>query len=462
MGSINCETMIDCLDFDSHVASALIGAMHCNMATQTIATCVQSESQVIVSGPAHFEGGATGSGPQVKLAGSAGTIWSNTNFESGNAITAISIVGGHKNQFVNVTFGNSLGTCFTDDSNSSNNWFGPFQNPAGCTYSTQVSDVVENGSTGSITYPQLTLQQPANTAVTPLTITQGAASTNFPTAALQITQGANTGATNIPGLNMSGGVWNNASLAGPLIQASVTNTSSAATSLFLNFLAGAAGNTSIFKISSTGTTTATGGFVSAPTNASGFTALKQGTTQATLTTSITDQAPTSVTSYINTRPGVAAQGLVTGTLSGSVITQGFSGDAGHSATVGISTATSVGSTSLCSTALCPAGTYLVTAYIDVTTACTTTGTYFVNLIYTDDTTVSKTTVMPLFGTGVTTTTGPIAATSLAMAATTNYATGSFILRSTGAASINYSTTAGACGSGGPGLGKLYLAVVPVQ
>jgi hypothetical protein len=46
--------------------------------------------------------------------------------------------------------------------------------------------------------------------------------------------------------------------------------------------------------------------------------------------------------------------------------------------------------------------------------------------------------------------------------TTDFGTASFILRSTGTTSINYSTTAGACGTGGPGVGKLYLTVEPIQ
>ena len=100
--------------------------------------------------------------------------------------------------------------------------------------------------------------------------------------------------------------------------------------------------------------------------------------------------------------------------------------------------------------------------IDVTTACTTTGAYYVSLIYTDDA-ASKTIVMPLQGTGTTTTFGPSAMTSsLALASTANFAQGHLLLRSTGAASINYSTTATACGSGGPAAGKLYLSVMPVN
>jgi hypothetical protein len=194
----------------------------------------------------------------------------------------------------------------------------------------------------------------------------------------------------------------------------------------------------------------------------GFIDFPQGTTSSAIdpcnvATSICEQAPTAVTSYLVVKPGVAASGVLTNSVAAAVDTQGFSGDAGHSTTVSWSTATSLGSTSLCSTALCPAGTYRISAYIDVTTACTTTGSYLINIIYTDDTTVSKTTLIPLEGTGSTFATGVLVPVS-----TTDYGQATFILRSTGAASINYSTTAAACGSGGPGVGKLYLTVEPIQ
>ena len=144
------------------------------------------------------------------------------------------------------------------------------------------------------------------------------------------------------------------------------------------------------------------------------------------------------------------------TLNGGVA--GSSGDSNHSTTVTISSATSVGSTSLCSNTNCPAGTYQVNAYLDVTTACGSTGTYYVSLIYTDDV-GSKTIVMPLEGTGTTTSFGPSAMTSsTSLASTNNFAQGVFQLRSSGSTSINYSTTASACGSGGPAAGKLYLSV----
>jgi hypothetical protein len=222
------------------------------------------------------------------------------------------------------------------------------------------------------------------------------------------------------------------------------------------------GGASVAKIDYLGNFT--GNSFTASGSTAGYLQIGQGSTNSTGTTNITIQAPASVTSYLETLPGTAAQGIKVGTISGTTITEGFSGDSNHSATVSWSTATSVGSTSLCSTTNCPVGTYRVSGYIDVTTACTTTGSYVVNLIYTDDTTASKTVVVPFQGLGFTTTFGPTAVTStLVPVSTTDY--GSivpFTIRSTGAASINYSTTAAACGTGGPGVGKLYLIVEPIQ
>lgn len=220
------------------------------------------------------------------------------------------------------------------------------------------------------------------------------------------------------------------------------------------------------------TSTDTGGYVAPVFQSNGTTAgfidFPQGSSSAAVApcntaTSICEQAPTAVTSYLVTKPGVAANGLLTNNVASSVDTQGFSGDSNHSTTVTISSATSISSTSLCSTANCPVGTYQINGYLDVTTACTTTGGYFVSIIYTDDA-GSKTVVMPLIGTGVTasllTSTG--ISSSLALSSTSNFAQGDLFIRSTGAVSINYSTTASACATGGPAAGKLYLSVVPVQ
>ncbi len=126
------------------------------------------------------------------------------------------------------------------------------------------------------------------------------------------------------------------------------------------------------------------------------------------------------------------------------------------AAITIGSGTSIGSTLLCATADCPAGTYRVDAYIDITTACGTTGTYIVNLIYTDDTAVSKTVPINIQGTGSVPATGILTTT-----ATTNFGQASQTLHSTGGVAINYSTTATACGTAGPMVGKLYLGVARV-
>ena len=130
-----------------------------------------------------------------------------------------------------------------------------------------------------------------------------------------------------------------------------------------------------------------------------------------------------MTAGIETLDGTRGQGVQAAVGSSAALQDVNSGDANHSTTVTTSSATSVKSTSLCSTTNCPAGTYQVTAYLDVTTACSTTCTYSVSIIYTDDA-ASKTIVMPLQGTVETTTYGPTAITSsLALAATTNFAQG---------------------------------------
>jgi hypothetical protein len=231
----------------------------------------------------------------------------------------------------------------------------------------------------------------------------------------------------------------------------------------------------VSSITDNGTTAAstdTGGYVApvfvANGGTAGFVDYPQGTTSAAVApcntaTSWCVQAATAMTAGVETLDGTRGQGVTFGLGSSSAIQDGNSGDANHSTTVTISSATSVSSTSLCSTTNCPAGTYQVNGYLDVTTACTTTGGYFVSIIYTDDA-GSKTVVMPLIGTGVTasllTSTG--ISSSLALSSTSNFAQGDLFIRSTGAASINYSTTASACATGGPAAGKLYLSLEPVQ
>jgi hypothetical protein len=143
----------------------------------------------------------------------------------------------------------------------------------------------------------------------------------------------------------------------------------------------------------------------------------QGSAQGHATAnSITDECPAAVTAYEVVRPGTAAAGLPVGTLAAGVITQGFSGDSGHATgAVTIGSGSSIAATSLCSTANCPAGNYQVNVYVEITTACTTTGSYIVWLGYTDDATAktgsSTTTFIPINGLGVTQSTGSLALAS---------------------------------------------------
>ena len=213
------------------------------------------------------------------------------------------------------------------------------------------------------------------------------------------------------------------------------------------------------------TYTGTGGILAPIFTANGTTAgfidFPQGSTSAAVApcnvaTSRCVQAPTAMTASVETLDGGESQGARFTTGSTSAFQDMNSGDANHSATVTTGSGTSIGSTSLCSTANCPAGTYRLNAYIDITTACGTSGTYTVSVVYTDDQ-GSKTFVLPLTGTGSVPATGVLTTTS-----TSNWGEASIVLRSTGAASINYLTTATACGSAGPMVGKLYLSVEAVQ
>jgi hypothetical protein len=198
---------------------------------------------------------------------------------------------------------------------------------------------------------------------------------------------------------------------------------------------------------STGTTA---GFADFPEGSSSLS-----TVPCSTATSICIQAPVTVVSYLVNLPGVVGTGTLIGNNASSVRTEAYSGDANHSAVVTTGSGTSVGSTALCSSANCPAGTYRVNVYIDVTTACGTSGTYTVNLIYTDDQ-GSKTIPVNINGTGAVPATGVLTTTS-----TSNYGENAQILRLT-SGGINYSTTATACGTAGPMVGKLYLSTEAIQ
>lgn len=318
--------------------------------------------------------------------------------------------------------------------------------------------VVGNGTSGSASPTALTMPS-CSGASNALTWTTSGGSTAF---------GCNTisgGGTPAYPLTITGGVSGGVVYGSSSTQLTVSPAGTANVLMKWGGAATAPGNSSITDNATSVTTTDTGGWVGPTFTANGTTAgfmdYAQGSTSASVApcntaTSICEQAPTSVTSYLLVKPGVAAAGVKSGRLASSVVTEGISGDTNHSATVVIGSGTSIGSTSLCSTTVCPAGTYRINVYVDITTACGTTGTYTVNLIYTDDQ-GSKTSVVNLNGTGSVPATGLLTTTS-----TSNFGQESQIIRSTGAASINYSTTAVACGTGGPMVGNLYLSTEQVQ
>jgi hypothetical protein len=206
--------------------------------------------------------------------------------------------------------------------------------------------------------------------------------------------------------------------------------------------------------------TVSAGSINLPGTA-GFVDIAQGTSNATAAKCATANSkcymgPTALTANIETLAPATAQGMFGVTGTAATTNEMYSGDANHSTIVTIGSGTSIGSTPICSTANCPVGTYRVNVYLDITTACGTSGTYIVNLIYTDDQ-GSKTIPVNINGTGAVPATGTLTTTS-----TANYGENAQVIRSTGVASINYSTTATACGTAGPMVGKLYLSVEPVQ
>lgn len=119
-------------------------------------------------------------------------------------------------------------------------------------------------ATGGSANNEFAISTAANSTSIVLNVTQGAISTVFPTAAVNITQGANTGATNVPALNIST-TLNNASLTGGVMTFAVSNTSSAGTQSFINFLGGAAAGTTEAIIDLAGNFRAAGNFESTAT-----------------------------------------------------------------------------------------------------------------------------------------------------------------------------------------------------
>jgi hypothetical protein len=120
-----------------------------------------------------------------------------------------------------------------------------------------INFIEASAATGGSGNNEVAMTTLANSTSTVLNLTQGAISTVFPTAAINVTQGSNTGATAVPILNLNT-TWNDASLVGSGVKINITNTSSAATSAAFQINAGTGGATQEFVVGVTGVVVALG------------------------------------------------------------------------------------------------------------------------------------------------------------------------------------------------------------
>lgn len=223
----------------------------------------------------------------------------------------------------------------------------------------------------------------------------------------------------------------------------------------------------------TSTYTGTGGtkspiFTSTGSTA-GFVDYPQGSTSAAVApcntaTSICEQAPTAVTSYLLTKAGTAASGLISNSNNSNVITQSITGDTNHSTHATAQTATKTIYT------LCPAsaggcnvaGQYRVDWYFNQGgTACGTPGTGGVTfaLSWTDNAGAHSAVALPMDDSSSLTATGT--KFTFQTSNTAAWAQGVFNIWSTGAQPIQVTNTYTAC-SVGTGTWELAATVVQLQ
>ena len=126
-------------------------------------------------------------------------------------------------------------------------------------------------ATGGSGNTEVTIKTLANSTSTVLDIIQGAISTVFPTAAVGISQGANTGATNVPLLSAST-TFNNASITGPAVNISVINTAAAAAGTIFQLQGGSAGTTFEMSVTLGGLAQAASGYRTGSTGEIGWSA----------------------------------------------------------------------------------------------------------------------------------------------------------------------------------------------
>ena len=232
-------------------------------------------------------------------------------------------------------------------------------------------------------------------------------------------------------------------------------------------------DSSITDDGTTVTTTDTSGykgpiFVSNGTT-SGFIDFPQGTTSSAVApcnvaTSICEQAPTAVTSYLVNKPGSASSGIEMNVNASNVITQSWSGDANHivsqtGKTALISTATLCAATA--GTACGQVGQYRISYnFWGSGTACSsvTAGSVGLNFTWTDEGGNAHTTVSAPMYDQKTAATGILFNFNTAL--TTESAGGSLVV-STNGTIIQYATTYTACTTG-TGTYNLRMTVEQIQ
>lgn len=263
-----------------------------------------------------------------------------------------------------------------------------------------------------------------------------------------------------PFVNITG-TWNTTGVVDAAIFANITNTASGAASKLIDLQIGGVSEFSVDKTgvglfnSSVTTTGSTAGALLCTAGAANG--------HATVST-VTTECPSSVTAYESLVPSAAASGVVSNSNSSSVVTETYSGDANHATHSTGQTATKTIYT------LCPAsaggcnvaGQYMIDWYFNQGgTACGTPGTGGVTfaLSWTDNAGAHSAVALPMDDSSSLTATGT--KFTFQAANTSAWASGHFVIWSTGAQPIQITNTYTAC-SVGTGTWELAATAVQLQ
>jgi hypothetical protein len=238
----------------------------------------------------------------------------------------------------------------------------------------------------------------------------------------------------------------------------VTNTAQAAGSQNYQFCGGTTG-TNCVQIDPFGNVKIPGTLTIGNGSVAGNWNFTQGTLPSISANSWQLTAPTSVpTAFQWVGPSAAAGGIVALNASGATATLSSSGDTKHSKS-GSGLSASVGLSTLCAAADCPAGVYMITFRIRATSTCATPGPSeaHLTLTFTDDGGAESGVGVALIGNGSTT-----VASGLALGVATNY---SYAvppqIGTTGVQPIQYAIPYTACTSG-TGTYSYSVEVIPLQ